>query len=150
MLSEALLALAGAAGSALVTAMTTDAWEGAKTRCAKLLGRGSVEAEKVQAGRLEQARQELLTAGDPELAGREQQAVWTALVRDLLEEQPGSEGQARKLVEFVAAQVSAELAIGAVRVNAQARDQAQQAVQGHGVQNVTFSPPQKRSGKRHG
>ncbi|TMR24277.1 hypothetical protein ETD86_05035 [Nonomuraea turkmeniaca] len=138
MLAEALIALAGAAGSALVTAMTTDAWEGVKTRCARLLGRGDADAEARQEGRLEQSRQELLAADDRERAGREQEAAWAARLRDLLEDHPDSEGQLRELVDSVAGHASASV----VQVNAQARDQAQQAVQGQGVQNVTFGPRQ--------
>lgn len=41
MLTETLAALAGAAGTGVVTAMVTDGWQQAKTQVARLLGRGT-------------------------------------------------------------------------------------------------------------
>ncbi|GAB1818298.1 hypothetical protein [Herbidospora sp. RD11066] len=140
MLAETLTALAATAGSAVVTAMATDAWEDVKARCAKLLGRGDETAGERQAERLESARAELLAADDREQTAGALEAAWTVRLRDLLEDHPDAEGSLRELVEFARAQ-SPVSAAGAVQVNATAHDQAQQAVQGQGVQHNTFGPP---------
>ncbi|MFI9836302.1 hypothetical protein ACIHFD_04675 [Nonomuraea sp. NPDC051941] len=141
MLTEALAALAAAAGTGVVTAMTTDAWEEIKTRCARLLGRGDADGEKRQVARLELARRELLAAQDHEQTQREQQAVWTTLLRELLEDQPDSEEQVRELMVFIAEWTPLSSAVCPPQINAQAYGHAQQAVQGQGVQNVTFGQP---------
>ncbi|WP_066369998.1 hypothetical protein [Herbidospora mongoliensis] len=140
MLAEALAALAATAGSAVVTAMATDAWEDVKARCAQLIGRGDGEAAGRQAERLESARAELLAADDRDQTAGALEAAWTVRLRDFLEDHPDAEARLRDLVEFAQAHAPASAA-GAVQVNASAYDQAQQAVQGQGVQNVNFGPP---------
>lgn len=75
---------------------------------------------------------------DPELerARAEQEVVWRTRLGDLLEQNPAAEPELRSLVAEVQAQVAGSA--GRVEQHAVAFDQAQQAVQGHGVQNVTF------------
>jgi hypothetical protein len=138
MLTEVLTALASAGGTALVTAMVTDGWEDAKARFARLLGRGDAAKTEAAGGRLEQSRTTLAQVPGPDLehARLEQEVVWRTRLEDLLEQDPGVEQELRTLV----AQVEAQTARSAGPVHQQVAgfDQAQQAVQGHGVQNVTF------------
>jgi hypothetical protein len=148
MLTEALAALASAGGTALVTAMVTDGWERVKARFARLLGRGDVKQAEVAAGQLEQSRAVLTGLSGPDLdrARAEQEIIWRTRLGDLLEQDPAAEQELRPLVAEVQAQVISSA--GRVEQHAAAFDQAQQAVQGHGVQNVTFGG-QGGSGDRH-
>jgi hypothetical protein len=138
MLTEALTALASMGGSALVAAMVTDSWEGVRARFARLFGRGDAKQAEAAAGRLEQSRAVLarLSGADLERARAEQEIVWRTRLADLLEHDPSAEQELRVLVAEVQAQVVGSA--GRVEQHAAAFDQAQQAVQGHGVQNVTF------------
>ncbi len=138
MLTEALIVLASTGGSALVTAMVTDGWEGVKARFARLFGRGDAKQAEVAAGRLEQSRAVLAGLSGPGLEREraEQEVVWRTRLGDLLEHDPSAEQELRTLVAEVQAQVVGSA--GRVEQHAAAFDQAQQAVQGHGVQNVTF------------
>ena len=138
MLTEALTGLASTGGSALVTAMVTDSWEGVRGRFARLFGRGDAKQAGAAAGRLEQSRAELtrLSGADLERARAEQEIMWRTRLADLLEQDPSAEQDLRTLVAEVRAQVAGSA--GRVEQHAAAFDRAQQAVQGHGVQNVTF------------
>jgi hypothetical protein len=138
MLGEALASLASTGGSALVTAMVTDAWEDLKTRFARMFGQGKAKETEAAAAQLEQSRAALagLSGPDLERARAEQQLVWRTRLGGVLEQDPGAERELRALVSEVQAQVIRSA--GYVQQYAAAHDQAQQAVQGHGVQNVTF------------
>jgi hypothetical protein len=138
MLTEALTALASAGATALVTAMVTDSWEGAKLRCARMFGRGDVRHAEVAAGRLEQSRALLTGLSGPDLERERvaQEVVWRTRLADLLEQDPSAEQELRAVVAEVQAQVVGS--VGSVEQHAAAFDQAQQVFQGHGVQNVTF------------
>ena len=138
MLTEALTALASTGGTALVTAMVTDGWEGVRARFARLFGRGNAQQAEAAAGRLEQSRAALagLSGLDLERAQAEQQVIWRTRLGDLLEQDPAAEPELRALVAEIQEQVMGST--GPVQQYAAAFDQAQQAVQGHGVQNVTF------------
>lgn len=109
MLGEAVAALAG---SAVVTAATTDGWEAVKQRFARLLGRGDADREQLAAGRLEETRKLLAGAADADLepARAAQAERWTVRLADLLDENPGAEDELRVLV----AEVQASLAPGMV------------------------------------
>lgn len=139
MLTEALAALAAAAGTALVSAMTEDVWHQVKTRCARLLGRDDGQAEQRQAERLEHDRAAVLAADDRQDVARQVAAAWATRIGDLLDERPDQEPAVRALVAFIAERVPAAAA-GTIQMNVSAYDHAQQAVQGQGVQNVTFGP----------
>ena len=138
MLTEALAALASTGGTALVTAMVTDGWEDVKGGFARLLGRGRVSGSESAAARLEQSRAALtgLSGADLERTRTEQEVVWRTRLGDLLEQDPAAETELRRLVTAVQAQVTGSA--GPVQQRAAAYDQAQQAVLGHGVQNVRF------------
>ena len=138
MLTEALTALASAGGTALVTAMVTDSWEGTKARFVGLLGRGDAAQAEAAAARLEQSRAALARLSGPDLerARIEQEIAWRTRLGDLLEHDPAAEQELRTLVAEMQAQAAGSA--GPVKQYVAAFDQAQQAVQGHGVQNVTF------------
>lgn len=56
---EALIALAALAGNTVVSAATTDAWEAARGKFARLLGRGDAKKEQLADMRLEETRRQL-------------------------------------------------------------------------------------------
>jgi hypothetical protein len=138
MLSEALAALASTGGTALVTAMVTDSWEDIRARFARLIGRGhTAEMESAEA-RLDQSHAALegLTGPELERALTELAIVWRTRLSDLLEQDPSVEGEMRDLIAATQSQVLT--ASGGVVQQVTAFDQAQQAVLGQGVQNITF------------
>ena len=143
-MAETLAALASAGGTALVTAMVTDGWEGVRARFARLLSHGG-DAEAIQAAeeRLEQSRLALEAASGAEIERLrvEQEIAWRTRLEDLLERDPGVAETLRSLV----AEVQAGPSGSTVRVEQHTLgyDHAQQAVLGSGVQNVTF-------GSQHG
>lgn len=132
MLTEVLAALASTGGTALVT----DSWEEIKGRFARLLGRGDAEETQAAAARLEDSRAVLARASGPALVRAQalQQIAWQTRLADLLEQDPGAENELRALVT----EIPATRSTGQVEQHAAACGHAQQAVQGHGVQNVTF------------
>jgi hypothetical protein len=138
MLAEALAALASAGGTALVSAMVTDGWESVKERFARLLGRGNPQAVKDVAARLEASHALLKGQSGPALerARTEQEIAWRTRLADLLEDHPEAEDELRAAVTAVQAQVIGSA--GQVQQQVTGLDQAQQAVQGHGVQTNTF------------
>lgn len=62
--------------------------------------------------------------------------MWRTRLRDLLEARPKAVGELRSLIGEIQAQ--AANSAGPIVQHATAYGQAQQAVIGHGVQNVTF------------
>lgn len=138
MLAEELAALASTGGAALVTAMVTDGWEAVRARFARLLGRGNAKESETVEARLELSRKALAaaTGAEHERMRADQEIAWRTRLEDLLENDPGAQEELRALVADVQAQVVGSA--GRVEQHAAAFDQAQQAVQGHGVQNVNF------------
>lgn len=144
--AEELLALASAGGAALVAAAATDAWNVAKNRFARLLGRGDQSRVAVLEDRLERTRAELETAG-PEIARvrLQQQAAWAGRLEDLLTDHPDTAGDVRNLVQMVEA-ASEVRSAGHVTQHAIASGNAQQAVLGHGSQTNTFGAAPRQGG----
>lgn len=138
MLQEAAAELATAGGTALVTAMVTDGWEGIKARFARLLGRGSAKEVEGAAARLEACRTLLATLAGPELqrARAEQELAWRVRLGDLLEQEPDVERELRSLVAESRARL--EGSYGRVEQRVIGSDHAQQAVQGRGIQVNNF------------
>ena len=138
MLEDALVALASTGGTALVTAMVTDSWEGIRARFARLIGRGHTREIEAAESQLEQSRVALegLTGQDLERAQAEQAIVWRTRLGDLLERDPSVEAELRALITEASARTLG--AAGRIEQHVTAFDQAQQAVLGQGVQNVTF------------
>jgi hypothetical protein len=135
---EALAALSAAGGNALVSAMVTDGWEGVRARFARLLGHGDKTKVAAAAAELDESRAVLagLSGGDLQKAQAEQEVVWRTRLGELLKRHPDAEPEIRALVTEVRAQVVG--AAGHVEQHVTGSGQAQQAVLGTGVQNVSF------------
>lgn len=96
MLTEALMAVAGAGGTAVVQAAGTDAWTGLRQRVARLLGRGDTQRERAELERLDrtaQALEEADATGETERARLRQEASWQTRFESLLENLENSEQQ---------------------------------------------------------
>jgi hypothetical protein len=108
---EVLLALAQFAGQTVAAAALTDVWESVRGRFARLLGRGSKGRTEAADQWLAQTRQQLTAAPGADLKQAREAAAerWAGRFADLLDEDPGIEGELRALVEEVAAQLPAGL-----------------------------------------
>ncbi|WP_369270688.1 hypothetical protein AB5J55_12180 [Streptomyces sp. R11] len=87
MLSEAMVALAAAGGTAVVQAAGTDAWAGFRQQVARWFGRGNAQRESAELLRLEQTAT-ALEAAEAEQVERvrlRQEASWEAWFIALLE-----------------------------------------------------------------
>ncbi|WP_150253393.1 hypothetical protein [Nocardiopsis deserti] len=135
MLPETLVALAAAGGTALVSAMAKDGWTATKQGFLRLVTRHTPEAATELEGELDRGHAELVAAPEPDLERtRAMQATqWQDRIARLLEKAPEMEPELRKWI-----QQSPIASIGGFTQTATAKDDAQQAVLGNGVQNVTF------------
>jgi hypothetical protein len=106
---EALLTLAG---NTLVAAASTDAWDMARRRFARVLGRGDPKEEQLAERRLEETRHQLEGVNGEELekAQANLAQVWRIRLADLLEEDPGVEAELCAVVEQIRAQLLAAIA----------------------------------------
>lgn len=143
---EALIALAALAGNTVVTAATTDAWEAARRKFARMLGRGDAKKEQLADKRLEETRQQLASVSGQELetARADLAKAWQVRMADLLEEDPGVEAELRALVEEVRAQLPAGVVSAADHSVAAGRDVNISATQGGlaaGVIHGDVAPP---------
>jgi hypothetical protein len=104
---EALIALAALAGNTVVAAATTDAWEAARRKFARLLGRGDPKKEQLAEKRLEETRQQLdgVSGQELEQARADLARAWQVRLTDLLEEDPGAEAELRAVVAEIRAQL---------------------------------------------
>lgn len=108
---EVLLPLAQWAGQIVAAAAVTDVWESARQKFARLLGRGDPKKAEVAGRWLAQTREQLTGAGaDVERVRAAQVARWQGRFADLLDEDPGMEGELLALVE----EIQAELPAGVV------------------------------------
>ena len=121
---EALIALAALAGNTVVAAASTDAWEAAKRRLARLLGRGDPRREQLAEDRLEETRQQLarVSGQEREKAQADLGQVWQVRLVDLLAEDPAVEAELRALVEEIRAQLPAGTVSAADHAVAAGRD----------------------------
>lgn len=103
MLAESLTALAGAGSSALIGAMATDVWQGARDGAVRLFGRsGGARGEAIGT----QLDQDAVLVVRAEPAGADEiraelLPVWRRRLLQLLEEHPDSEAELRELVARV-------------------------------------------------
>ncbi|MFF9839167.1 hypothetical protein [Streptomyces sp. NPDC013740] len=149
MVDAELIELATAAGTAVVQAAGTDAWNSFRDRVARLFGRGSAEeaSAAVVLERLDRTAAEVV---DTELGGsvRDQVLVWRTRFLDLLE---GADGLGRDAVaaglrELVASVKQADGGVSAVGegvavggdLRIEARDHSVAAVR---MGNVTIENP---------
>ena len=108
MSGDVLLALAQWAGQTVAAAATTDAWEAARGRFVRLLGRGDARKTEVAERRLTQTREQLTAVGSNVEQLQEAAAErWAERFSDLLDDDPSLEAELRVLVEEVAAQLPA-------------------------------------------
>ncbi len=145
------MVLAALAGNTVVAAATTDAWEAARRKFARLLGRGDPKQEQLAVQRLEETRQQLTAA---EGAALEQARAalaerWAVRLADLLEEDPGAEADLRTLVREIQAALPGGMVSAADRAVAAGRDVNVSATAGrvaaaaiHG--NVALPDPTRR------
>jgi hypothetical protein len=143
---EALIALAALAGNTVVAAATTDAWEAARRKFARLLGRGDPKKEQLAETRLEQTRQQLegVTGRELEQAQADLARDWRLRVSDLLEEDPGIEAELRAVVEEIRAQLPTGTVTAADHAVAAGRDVHIMATSGGlaaGVIHGDVAPP---------
>jgi hypothetical protein len=119
--------------------MVTDGWEGVRARFARLLGRGNAKESEKVAARLERSRWVLAASSSTELerVRANEEIAWRTRLEDLLENHPGAEEEELRAL-IAEAQAQTIGSVGQVEQHAIAFDQAQQAVQGHGVQKVYF------------
>jgi hypothetical protein len=135
-LTDALIALASAGGAGLVQAVSTDVWMVAKAGVVRLLGRGDPEREGAVERQLERTRSEVRAAGPSgEQVRSRHESAWTTRLEDLLAEHPDQADQLRSLLSTITA---AGASIGHVDQRVVGFDHAQQAIQGHGTQMITF------------
>jgi hypothetical protein len=108
----------------VAAAAITDAWESVRGRFARLLGRGDAKKTEVAERWLDQSREQLAaaTSVDLELVRAAQAEWWAGRFADLLDEDPGVEGELRALVEEVAAELPAGAASAADHPVAAGRD----------------------------
>ncbi|MEU6771492.1 hypothetical protein [Streptomyces sp. NPDC046759] len=97
-------ALAGTAGTTVVTLMATDAWQRVREGFVALWRRGQAERADVVAAELDATREDLLAAsaaGDQHIEG-ELQAEWQGRIRRFLTTRPEAVEDLRRLLdEFV-------------------------------------------------
>lgn len=91
MLEETLVMLATAGGTAVVQAAGTQAWDGLRTRVARLLGRGNDVRERAELERLDRTASTLQVADSSEVeqVRLRQEASWQTRFEGLLEELDG-------------------------------------------------------------
>jgi hypothetical protein len=143
---EALIALAALAGNTVVAAATTEAWEAARRKFARLLGRGDPKKEQLAERRLEETRQQLEGISGQELqkAQADLARAWQVRLTDLLEEDPGIEAELRAVVEEIRAQLPAGTVAAADHAVAAGRDVNIKATSGGvaaGVIHGDVAPP---------
>jgi len=143
---EVLMALAQFSGQTVAAAAITDVWEAARSRFARLLGRG--DARRIQAAEqwLAETREQLTVAAmGPGLEQARMAAAerWTGRFADLLDEDSGAEAELRALVAEIAAQLPAGVVSAAGHSVAAGRDVNITALGGTaaGVIHGDVSPP---------
>jgi hypothetical protein len=132
--------LAAAAGSVLAGAVATDAWGWVKDAIKKVFQRGGTSETAVDKW-LEGTIGEVSGDSDHDAALARIEQRWTARIEDLLDGNPDLAADLQALVERARTELPAAISQGHVVQHADARDHAQQVVQGHGTQDITFNAP---------
>jgi hypothetical protein len=124
MLTEGLVALAALSGKTLVAAAATDAWEAARHKLARQLGRGDPGKTELAERWLAETRRQLIAAQGADLEPARAAAArrWEGRFADLLDEDPGVEPDLRAVVEEIAAQLPAGVVSAADHSVAAGRD----------------------------
>ncbi|WP_435233455.1 hypothetical protein [Micromonospora aurantiaca (nom. illeg.)] len=139
MLTESLLALAATGGSAIAGAMATDAWNAVKSAVVRVMNRDAATTESELDHRLENSALALDGLSGPQLtaARAAQEVLWRARLEDFLARYPESANDLERALANVSPQ-----AFSSVQQQIIGYGNAQQAAQGHGVQNVNFGRPE--------
>jgi hypothetical protein len=119
------------AATALVTAMTTDGWEGVRKKVAQWFGRGKQDGTDRALAELDQSRAALTDA-----TRTEQEIIWRTRMGDLASRDGAAAAELPALVRELQA-LTATVA-GHIEQHATASGNAQQAVLGQGTQTNTF------------
>ncbi|MFE0893482.1 hypothetical protein ACFW4Q_31115 [Streptomyces rochei] len=95
-MSEALVALAAAGGTAIVQAAGTDAWMHLRARLARLVGRGGMDEERRALAQLDRTAAVLATADSEVIGGllARHEGIWQERLETLLESLPEREREA--------------------------------------------------------
>ncbi|WP_405860849.1 hypothetical protein OG361_37430 [Streptomyces sp. NBC_00090] len=153
MLEQALMALAGAGGVAVVQAAGTDAWAGLRQAVAQWFGRGDEQLEQAELERLDRTAAELAAAQDDgeanaELARARHDAVWQSRIEDRLgglseEERNDAADALRDLLRRHAPSGGVAGGTGGIAVQGDLRIQADRGSVAFGVAHgdVTISGP---------
>lgn len=123
-LEAALMALATLAGTTVVKAAVTDAWESARKGFARLLGRSDPDKTNLAERRLAETHDQLAEAkgADLDRVQAALEAQWVTRMADLLEEDPGVVADLRTLVQEIQAQLPAGTVSAADHAVAAGRD----------------------------
>ncbi|WP_329573832.1 hypothetical protein [Streptomyces sp. NBC_01361] len=137
-MDPALLAIATTSANALVSLMTTDIWEQAKSGVTKCFQRSSKSSENL-ANELEEARSELtdsIERGDFEETSHELQQTWKGKFRRFLIEHPEGAGDLDELITLWRenAENGAAGTGAVINQNASAKDNSRIYQQGTGIQ----------------
>jgi hypothetical protein len=143
---EVLMALAQWAGQTVAAATVTDAWESARRKFARLLGRGDARKTEVAERWLAQTHEQLtaVEGADLERACAAQARRWEGRFADLLDEDPGAEVELRALVEEIRATLPAGVVSATDHAIAAGRDVNISADRGGlavGVIHGSVAPP---------
>ena len=143
---EVLIALAQWAGQTVAAAAVTDAWEAARHKIARLLGRSDPRKTETAERWLDETHQQLTAAHGAGLEPVRTAAArrWEGRFADLLDEDPAVEADLRTLVEEIQAQLPAEVVSAADHAVAAGRDVSITASGGAvaaGVIHGSVAPP---------
>jgi hypothetical protein len=132
MLEEALLALAGAAGGAIVKSMATDAWTAVRTRVAGLFSRAGKKRQQVIEAQLDHDSQVVASSVPEQRAAveRELTLAWRGQLVELLADRPDEELSAladdlRALVEAADGETPVNVAHQSITGSSVGRDAIQ-------------------------
>lgn len=131
--------LISSGAAAVVGAMSTDAWAWVKAEVTRLFGKSGAPADVV-GRRLDASKAEIERVGSDAQQVARIEADWRVRLGDLLSDRPVVEDDLRALVAEIGRRVPEVPPIPVI--HAVAQDDAQQAVQGMGVQVNKFGRPE--------
>lgn len=139
--ADALMALAQFAGQTVATAAITDAWESARQKIARLIGRGDARRTETADSWLAQTHKQLaaLPPGELKPVQARQAERWTNRFADLLDEDPATAAELRALAEELATRLPVSTASATDHSLAAGRDM-----------NITASGGSVAAGVMHG
>lgn len=148
-LAETLLALAATAGTGLVSAATTDAWESTKAGFARIFSRDDPKRVPIIESRLEATRAAIGNAAPAEVEDvrRQEESLWTMRFTDLIEEYPEAVPTLRSIVDSLPDKgdgIATALGIGSLAVGGNMSNRASTGGVAAGVINgpiSTSNPP---------